>query len=162
METVEELKKRIAELEEENKQLKSACQDAIQSYNKIETLYGLKCQQLELREEENAKLQEQLKNTFCPKYKIYQTVWFIDDFDIDNNCGRYKDTKNIQKRVRKCFVESIVQIAGKTFLYHIQPEDLTELEQDPKEYTFFWEMSKQEYDLFATEAEAQKYLEEHK
>ena len=88
-------------------------------------------------EEENAKLKEQLKNAIVPKFQVGQEVWFI-----------LKDNKG-----KDVFCGAVLLI---TLNGYYQPSKLI--------YTiiqFDREWRCEEKSLFATEAEAQKYLEEH-
>lgn len=112
-----------------------------------------------------AELEEQLKNAIVPKFKIYQHLWFIDIFDIDNNSSQWgngEGSKNIEKRVRECFIASISQVGRETFLYRTCPLYSTEFEQEHGEICFYCENSFYDNQLFATKAEAQAKLEELK
>ena len=92
-------------------------------------------QRIEELEEENAKLQEQLKDAIVPKFKIGQEVWYY-------HIGRYKTYSGV--------IDDIKWFAKNGWIYYRLPN----LQRDD-----FWI---REDELFATEAEAQKYLEERK
>ncbi len=111
---------RIAELEEENKKLNSCNEELHKNYAKC----------IDYWKQENAKLQEQLKNAIVPKFKYGQIVYSIDK---QFNCifdavyiGENKDRIILSSRI---FVSKYREIEKNL--------------------------------VFATEAEAQKYLEKN-
>lgn len=111
-----------------------------------------------------SELEEQLKNAIVPKFKIYQDVWFIDNFDIEHNCSRIgcgSGSKNIEKRIRKAFITSISIMGSgrKSDLYHLQSRELTELEEDGT-HCFSFEMGRYSNEIFATKEEAEAKLRE--
>lgn len=79
------------------------------------------------------KLKEQLKNAIVPKFKQFQKVWYIS---LTNNICEFEIEE----------IQWVKCIDGREMITYSNSE-LGEL---------------YEHDLFATEAEAQKYLEEHK
>ena len=142
METKEQLQKRIAELEEELQNSKFETDNYESKYTKLmETKQKIenrlvKCgKRLRQQEEENAKLQEQLKNAIVPKYHLDQYVYVI----------RWE-----KPYLTRIDVIKAILINGKVEIFY--------------EYDFPGSYSHVEIiedGVFATEAEAQKYLEEH-
>ena len=87
------------------------------------------------------------KKTYVPRFNVYDTVYIIDRFDLDNDCSQLGDgsgSKNIELRVRKCFVTAIYindnKNEGTSFLYFVQPYKLTEKENCGL-YSFYWKKS---------------------
>ena len=147
---------KIAELEEEIKKYKKLLADKTHQFDSVRQRYHLlnrlqakyddkhklhlsEMQCLELVEqneklqEENAKLKEQLKNAIVPKFKQFQKVWYIS---LTNNICEFEIEE----------IQWVKCIDGREMITYSNSE-LGEL---------------YEHDLFPTEAEAQKYLEEHK
>ena len=118
LDKIDELNQRIAELEEIIKD----------SLNQRDKLIKISVR----RGEENAKLQERLKNAIVPKFKIGQVVWTVD------NSGKIINGKVI-----------VIEIDEKKHLsYTIHLRE-------------FCVLYKLEEHMFKTKAKAQKYLEEH-
>jgi hypothetical protein len=95
------------------------------------------------------------------KFGVYETVYFIDRFDLDNDCSQIGDgtgSKNIELVVRECFITNIViHDASENHLYFIQPRKLTQYEANVDK-SFYWEGSRYEKSLFATLEDAVNYL----
>lgn len=89
--------------------------------------------QVDILKEENAKLQEQLKNAFCPKYTLGQELWLIN----------YEKVYRLEVKGIYCIVDK----EGEHIFY-----------QDGR-YNGF---CRREDQVFETKAEAQKHLEELK
>jgi hypothetical protein len=100
--------------------------------------------------------------TVIPKFPIYSKVYIVDIYDIDNNCsqiGSGKGSRNLEKRVRECFVTNY-SVPDKTsgILYYVQPVELTQREANGLE-CFYWSGSRFDCDIYATEEEALLALE---
>ena len=95
-------------------------------------------------------------------FALYQTIYIIDRFDLDNNCSQYGDgsgSKNINLVVRKCFVTNIcIHDKSGNHLYYVQPHNLTENENGMKSH--YWEQSWYAKSIFANELDAVAYLKE--
>ena len=92
-----------------------------------------------------------------PKFPINSSVYIIDLYDIDNDCsliGNGSGSKNIQERVRECFVTSCVMGNLSTGLvYYVQPHKLTQKEYNGA-ISFYWGRGRYEKELYTTEEDA--------
>lgn len=96
-------------------------------------------------EEENAKLQEQLKNVIVPKFKIGDEVYHIRSWN---------------EKILKAKVKSIsVRINEYNTNFEYGLSDWCECETDKRYCNFVSSVADEEF-VFATEAEAQKHLED--
>ena len=95
-------------------------------------------------------------------FALYDTVYIIDRFDVDNNCSQYGDgtgSKNIDLVVRKCFVTNIsINDKSGNYLYYLQPHNLTENENGIKSH--YWDQGWYIKSIFTDEEAAISYLKE--
>lgn len=132
--TPQDLGQRIAELEEENKTLlqqnKFLCDKNGKLFDEIHNAENI----IGFQHEEIAVLVKQLKNAIVPKYRVGQKVWFIADPDE----AKYREVENLKIEeisISSLFPERGIMYAGGDWA------------------------GISENELFATEAEAKKYLE---
>ena len=140
----EKLNQRIAELEAKVKQVAEEFNKQHELLDQYELdctdeIVRLKNQKIEELEEENAKLQEQLKNAYCPKYKIGERKWFVEPNPYCNN-----ELQVFNGEIYDICVDATND--DERLLYKLDTG-----------YDLF-----SENELFATEAEAQKYLDGRK
>ena len=125
---------RIAELEEENEKLKELLDDPHDVWVENNTLTEINNWQ----NGEINRLQEQLKNAIVPKFYIGQKAYRIWDAEII--FGGYEEEHQPNLVVMEFNIKNLKYVGGKFFY-----DDGV------------WELSEEE--IFATEADAQKYLE---
>lgn len=131
---------KIAELEEENKNLKLCRCCECQSENEYmlhNTIRDL--------EQENAKLQEQLKFVNIAKYKLGEEVYVVDLYLDNISSGKIQTIHKSYNSDYGC----------NEFEYEVQFTDYDDDDFYDSEMYF-------EHEIFQTQADAQKYLEEHK
>ena len=137
--TLQEAGDRIAELEEENEELKNNLIKECKEHQDF-------CKEAKTRvdglQQENAKLQEQLKNAIVPKFKNGQKVWYVEENRFCNN-----EWQVFEGNITDIAIHISNRDNGKPFLYY-------------KIISSFLYIPEKE--IFSTEAEAQKYLEERK
>ena len=101
--------------------------------------------------------------TYHTHFAIYDTVFIIDRFDIDNDSSQYGDgtgSKNIELVVRECFITSItIHDKAGNHLYRVQPRNLTQTEQDGFKHCY-WDQSWYAKSIFANKESAINYLKE--
>ena len=94
------------------------------------------------------------------KYGLYDEVYIIDRFDTVNNCSQYGDgsgSSSIIPKARKCFITqiSVIDSVGNC-LYYVQPYELTEVERQDDDHSFYGEQSFFADKVYLTEADALK------
>lgn len=98
-----------------------------------------------------------------PKFPIYSTVYIVDLYDVDNDCSQIGDgsgSKNVQKRVRECFITSyVVSDNSCNLIYYVQPHQLTQKENNGL-LSFYWDKGRYEKDIYPTEEEAVNAMKE--
>lgn len=128
---------RIEKLKEENNELKESI--------RIKTYYVSECNQLyDEQQKEMVKLQEQLKNTATSKFKTYQPIFYISHY--------YTSTKGNGEYAIHSDHYYVAENENEIIIGWNYAKDFNQ-----RKYSYVrkdW--------VFATEAEAQKYLEEHK
>lgn len=91
------------------------------------------------KDQQIAKLEEQLKNAFCPKYQIGERKWYVEANPYCNN-----DLEIFNGEIYEICINALNSDNKTRLLYKFDTS-----------YGLFLEE-----EIFATEAEAQKYLEE--
>lgn len=94
---------------------------------------------------------------YAPTYDLYDSVYIIDIYDIDNDCSQISDgsgSKNREYRVRECYISSF-SYNSKSLgpIYYVIPRKLTERENNGLT-SFYWEKGRYESELYKTEVEA--------
>lgn len=101
--------------------------------------------------------------TYNTHYGIYDVVYIIDRFDLDNNCSQISDgsgSKNIELVVRECFITSItIHDKSGDHLYWVQPKNLTQFENNGLKH-FYWDQSRYAKSLFKDKQAAIAYLKD--
>ena len=108
-------------------QEKQAVETLTRRFTRMETLYKVKCTEIEAKEEEisrmkseNAALRERLEKAITPEFKIYEDVYFID---YVNEKG-YSEYTTGKPKIREAFITCVSQLTQTGFLYRVQPKDL--------------------------------------
>ena len=100
------------------------------------------------------------QHTITTAFTIYERVFIIDRFDVENNCSRRGgglSSKSIILLPRECFVCDIgLMDKGGEHSYHVQPVRLTSGETDG--FYHYHEKSFFARELFKTQEDAEEYI----
>lgn len=101
-----------------------------------------------------------IQHTINTAFSVYERVFIIDRFDVENNCSQRGDgsgSKNIALIPRECFISDIVVVdKGGEHLYHVQPVLPTSGETD--DYYYYFEKSFFARELFKKKEDAEEYI----
>ena len=100
------------------------------------------------------------ERTITTAFAVYERVFIVDRFDVENNCSQRGDgsgSKNIVLIPRECFVSDICIVdKGGEHLYRVQPVLPTSGESD--DYYYYFEKSFFARELFKEKEDAEEHI----
>lgn len=101
-----------------------------------------------------------IQHTISTAFSVYERVFIIDRFDVENNCSQRGDgsgSKNIILIPRECFVSDIcIMDKGGEHLYRVQPVLPASGETD--DFYYYFEKSFFARELFKRKEDAEEYI----